>query len=473
MILPNHDTENNQPKSSTESPASPTSAWLAPAGDIAVDGSATAAQIGAPVDAQIKVIQSLYEVAVASAEELTSSLNQVAEAVAEAFRVEYVTIHLNDYQRQTTTIAAEFPVQGYAGQSYPFAETPVHAYFFDNPEAGPLVLNDVTKPNPLFDQPGLMALFEQAGVKSCLIVPLRVKETVLGTMHLMMISHQRAFSLLSLPFAQIVANLIAVSIQNVQLAATLRRQIEQSDQVAAFGRRVMALQDQGAIIREAATLIRQYLIVHGVSVALHWQGEPALRLYLIEGDRLQPPISVIYEQAWLRYAYENRMPLVLNRLAGGTQLDYEALVHHAPPNSWDTVELMQTALIIPLIAGGQPIGTLNLTRRDSNGFLPDDLAFGSQVAVQLAVALENVRLFSQTTDQLRSERLRGQLGGRVGRPTAERVDEILLSTLQQVGVALGAQRARVRLSSNLAANTPEASNGTASPSSAPVDERKG
>jgi len=404
---------------------------------------------GAPVDAQIKVIKSLYEVAVAPSEGLNTALIQMAEAVTVAFRVEYATIHLHEDLAQLTRIVAEHPARGFSDRAFHFSEMPVPAYFMNDPAAPSLILNEVRQPGALLGQD--WPFFVEAGIKSALIVPLRVKETLVGSMHLMMHSHARPFSTISVPFAQIVANLAAVSIQNGRLAAILHTQIDQAEQIAAFGRRMMATQDQGLIIREAALLIRQYITVDGISVALHWQGEPMLRLHLVEGDRLLPPISLAYEQAWLRYAYENRMPLVLNQLSGGTQLDYEALIHHAPPDSWNEDTLAQTALIIPLIAGGQPIGTLNLTRQQPYSFTPDDLTLAGQIGAQLAVALENVRLFAQTADQLRSERLRAQLGGRIGRTTTERVDEILITTLQQVGLALGAQRARVRLSPSLPA----------------------
>ena len=232
----------------------------------------------------------------------------------------------------------------------------------------------------------------------------------------------------------------------------MRQQIDQGEQIAALGRRIMVTQDQNAIIRETAIVTRQFITVNGISVALHTVGEPTLRLYLVDGNQVLPPVTVIYEQAWLRYAYESGVPLVLERLTGGSQPDYVALSHHALPESWGGEDVLRAALIIPMIVGGQTIGTFNLTRPQTTSFTPADLSTASQIAVQLAVALENVRLFSQTANQLRSERLRAQLGGRGGRVAAERVDDVLLSTLKQIGGALGAQRARIRLMPNIAVN---------------------
>ncbi|MHB2016606.1 MAG: HD domain-containing phosphohydrolase [Candidatus Xenobia bacterium] len=60
--------------------------------------------------------------------------------------------------------------------------------------------------------------------------------------------------------------------------------------------------------------------------------------------------------------------------------------------------LASGTICVPLIAKGQVIGTLNLTRPD--GFVPDDLQVATALAAQAAMAIENSRLYDRLTRKL-------------------------------------------------------------------------
>ncbi len=82
-----------------------------------------------------------------------------------------------------------------------------------------------------------------------------------------------------------------------------------------------------------------------------------------------------------------------------------ALLLHSLSAADDAPDGMQSALIVPLRSGGDIAGTLNFYARTPQKYAQDDLRIASALAVQVAVMLQNVRLFAATTharDELRT-----------------------------------------------------------------------
>ena len=71
------------------------------------------------------------------------------------------------------------------------------------------------------------------------------------------------------------------------------------------------------------------------------------------------------------------------------------------------------------------------------------MAVLEQVGNQLVIALENARLYAQAAQRAEAERLMNELSGSMQR--RGNLQDILLSTVQEMAGALGATRARVRL----------------------------
>ena len=76
-------------------------------------------------------------------------------------------------------------------------------------------------------------------------------------------------------------------------------------------------------------------------------------------------------------------------------------------------------------------------------YTSNDVAVLEQVGNQLVIALENARLYAQAAQRGEAERLMNQLSDSMQR--RGNLEDILLSTVQEMAGALGAKRARVRL----------------------------
>jgi len=213
------------------------------------------------------------------------------------------------------------------------------------------------------------------------------------------------------------------------------------EQIAELSRRVMSTLDQTEIMRIVAAATPSIIAVDGISVALRWPGDQDMRLFLFDQGRVLPPIALPFESVALRASYESRTPSLINDLNGSDRPDYQILTRHALPDAWESGPTMRTAFIVPLLVGGRAIGTYNLTRRRTEAFTKLDQGLAVQIAAQLAIAVENSRLFGQAAERVQLEQLRNQIGTGVG---AGDLTTVVLETMQGIGRALGARRARVR-----------------------------
>jgi len=104
----------------------------------------------------------------------------------------------------------------------------------------------------------------------------------------------------------------------------------------------------------------------------------------------------------------------------------------------------RTGLAIPIILRGQVIGVLGV--EDPEGarqWSEQDLILVQAVGQQLGLALENARLLEETRRRAERDRLIAEITARV-RASSE-IETILRTAVQQLGVALGTDRAFVRL----------------------------
>jgi GAF domain-containing protein len=110
----------------------------------------------------------------------------------------------------------------------------------------------------------------------------------------------------------------------------------------------------------------------------------------------------------------------------------------------DAGKVGRSALAIPIKLRGQIIGVLDFYDEE-RVWTEDDKALVGALADQLALALENARLFEQTQRRAYRERLTGEIVGKIR--AAGDVHSILETAAQELGRALGVSRARVRLGS--------------------------
>jgi PAS domain S-box-containing protein len=118
--------------------------------------------------------------------------------------------------------------------------------------------------------------------------------------------------------------------------------------------------------------------------------------------------------------------------------------------------------VLPLLSGETLVGALDVQSNRPYAFGAEDLAILVTIADQLAVALQNARLYDQTARQARREALVVEITSKIR--AAGDMDTMLRTAVTELRQALGAGRAAVRLAhlgtGASAGNAPESSPGT-------------
>ncbi len=107
---------------------------------------------------------------------------------------------------------------------------------------------------------------------------------------------------------------------------------------------------------------------------------------------------------------------------------------------------------IPLRVGARTVGALDVQSREPNAFQESDVQVLQTLADQIAVGVENGRLFSRQSQVVRLEQLLSDLTARIHQ--TRQLDTILENTATELGRAFGARRVIVRLLPNQAPTRP-------------------
>ncbi|MEW6404339.1 MAG: diguanylate cyclase, partial [Chloroflexota bacterium] len=224
---------------------------------------------------------------------------------------------------------------------------------------------------------------------SVLVLPMKAGETRLGAIMLSFDSPHR-FALDEIEISEQAAGLIALALEKFQAVEHARRRAEEAERLRKAGAVITETLEAEEAIRRILEQLAQVIPYDSASVQLldgnelvivgghGWEDEKDVRgmRFPIPGDN--PNTEVI----------ESGKPLIL---AEAEKL-YPAF--HNPPHSH-----IRSWLGVPLIARHRTIGLLAIDSSKPNHFTPENVDSVTAFADQVAIALENARLFKETQTQ--------------------------------------------------------------------------
>ena len=195
----------------------------------------------------------------------------------------------------------------------------------------------------------------------------------------------RGFTRADLETLEIYARHAAIAIENARQYRRERERTERLALIARVGRIVAANLRLDELLQRAADAIHELLGYPNIAIALIEPDEPeTLVLRTVGGD---------YREV-IRGEY--RIPLSRGLMGAAARTRELVLVDdvHADPRYLQTPggEGMRCELAVPILLGEQVLGVLNVEAADP--FTPEDAAGLQIVADQLAVAVENARLYA-------------------------------------------------------------------------------
>jgi formate hydrogenlyase transcriptional activator len=263
----------------------------------------------------------------------------------------------------------------------------------------PFILSTLGEQTPL---PELTELFQEWGNQSLCVLPLNIATHCLGAFCIGRMQPD-AFSEREARFLSLVADYVALALDDRLVRAQLESERTKLRLILDLNNSVVANLKLRDVLQSISPSIRQVMRLDYVAVILPDKEGRTFKLYALDfpngkgvaqQDMVTPFDGSVSGQvlrsgtSWVGDVGE------LPKLGFNHQIALE--------------EGLQTLCLLPLSRGNRVLGVLCLARLEKNAFTHPDVDFLSQIAGQLAIAIDNALAYCQITelkDQLTQEKL--------------------------------------------------------------------
>ncbi|HYZ87455.1 MAG TPA: sigma 54-interacting transcriptional regulator, partial [Bryobacteraceae bacterium] len=235
--------------------------------------------------------------------------------------------------------------------------------------------------------PASMRVMHETGLQSVCAFPLTTAHRRLGSI-LIASARPDAYSPEDVRFFGLVADQIALATDDALNFRASQEAQERLQLLLDLTNRVVSNLDLREVMREISAQIRRVMQCDGVGVAIPSLGDGKLRIYAMDipdaaiqiEEDFEPPaddkISAVFRSEEAMVLSQDEIRRETPRLD-----DIRSLVH------------------VPLKGRAGTVGVLSLGTYRAGAFCKDDLSFLTQVAHQVAIAIENARAFEELSDQ--------------------------------------------------------------------------
>jgi formate hydrogenlyase transcriptional activator len=237
--------------------------------------------------------------------------------------------------------------------------------------------------------PKSIDLLRDAGLQSVYAFPLSTAHRKLGSLVVASV-HREAYSVEEVRFCSLVASQIALAMDDAINFRASQRAQERLELLLDLTNRVVSNLNLRDVLREISANIRRVMQCDGVGVDLPSPEDKKLRLYALDfpdnpgiiEEGFEPPAD---EKASALLVFQSGEPVILSK----DEIEQEP--------SMPGFGILSLAHV-PLVGRAGIVGVLSLGSRHEHAFSQDDLAFLSQIARQVAVAIENAWAFGEVSD---------------------------------------------------------------------------
>jgi PAS domain S-box-containing protein len=321
----------------------------------------------------------------ASALELDAVLDSIMDACLELFQVQQACFIMMDEDgylrmRRHRGLSEEFvrsivgrPGEGFYGKVY---------------QSGEAIL--VRDAREQLDPTTAEAVLRE-GITSFVHVPVKVRSETVAVMNLTSLKEDRRFGERDLERLSAFADQAATAIETARLFEETQRHAVQLRVVNEVGRTLASILDVDTLLGQVVWLIRDTFDYYQVNLGL------------VEGDALVP-------KAWagalstfptgVAHLNLDTEAIVTKVVTSGTSMLVSDVRRELVYLPLPGLEEVRSELAVPLKSKDQVIGVLDVESDRSAAFDERDLTVLEALAVQIAVAIENARLFQETKSNL-------------------------------------------------------------------------
>jgi GAF domain-containing protein len=239
---------------------------------------------------------------------------------------------------------------------------------------------------------------QRVGWRSTLAVPLMSENTVIGTIAIRR-TEVRPFSTQQIDLLKTFANQAVIAIENVRLSNETKEALEQQTATSEILRVISQSPTDVQPVFDAIVQSATRLCDAAFGAAFRFDGQ--LQTFVAHHNAIPSELELLreyYPRPATRGAATGRA-IVDRRIIHifDTREDPEYTSPTRQALGWRTV------LAVPMLRDGEPIGALGLWRREVRPFTDKQIALLQTFADQAVIAIENVRLFTETKEALEQQ----------------------------------------------------------------------
>jgi len=277
------------------------------------------------------------------------------------------------------------------------AQKSLHAWIEERRK--PFILSSLKEQSPF---PQLTELFKELGNQSYCMFPLNIATHCLGALCIGRMQPD-AFAEKEVRFFSLISDFVALVVDDRMVRAQLESERTRLSLILDLNNSVVANLKLRNVLQAISPSIRKVMRLDFVALTLPDKDGQHTRLYALDfpdGKGLvQQDVMASFDSSVSGQVLRSGKPWVgdvgeLPKLGFDPQIAIE--------------EGLQTLCILPLRRGNRVLGALCLARLQKNAFTQPDVDFLSQIAGQIAIAIDNALAYRQITelkDQLTQEKL--------------------------------------------------------------------
>jgi GAF domain-containing protein len=224
--------------------------------------------------------------------------------------------------------------------------------------------------------------------RSALYVPLIAGEAVVGTMSIQ--SFQRAaYDEGDLRVLSAMANQVAVAMQKAQLYAQERKRVRQLETIGQVSRQVKAILDLDELFDRLVALIRDSFGYYYVAIfATDAEKEEITFQASASAGQREVRLEVEWGEGLIGLVAAQAQPVLVNDVEHDTRYHCVA-----------ALEETRSDLAVPLLLEDEIVGVLDVQSDQVDAFGPDDVFILETLGTQVAIAIQEARLYQAEQQQ--------------------------------------------------------------------------
>jgi formate hydrogenlyase transcriptional activator len=249
----------------------------------------------------------------------------------------------------------------------------------------------------------LCTMARKGGFCSFRVIPLTTERRMLGTMGVGRVQ-PGAFSEDDVRFVQHVADLVALVLENAFMAEVLTKERTRLETLLNVNTALVSSLDIRRLFEEISSPMRRIVQQEFTHLALYDGAADGLKVYVLDAANrpalVQMETIVPVSECPAGICFSRDAPMLFSHA------DLEAVATPCARNL--LAKGIRSVSCFPLTNQGRKLGTIGMASLRDEGLAPDDFALLTQIAAQVAMAVDNARAYDEIAklkDRLAKEKL--------------------------------------------------------------------